>query len=163
MTKKQEVLFIAVACLRLRVAPLPDASLFTGTSSTPRRRRSWWSTTSSWRPTWPTGSSCLTEFPPRRRRPTRKTSRRVGAASARRDANSSFSLRQASESAGRDEPLPVAAGDHVQERSEQLQAEDQQTELHQGDASVIESGLNRRCSFNRSPEKLFTKKAAVRV
>lgn len=41
-------------------------------------------------------------------------------------------LLQAPESSGRDEPLPVAAGDHVQERPQQLQAEDQQAQLHQG-------------------------------
>lgn len=47
--------------------------IFPGTSSTLRRQRLWWSTTSSWRPTWPTGSSCSTAFPPRRPRRTRKT------------------------------------------------------------------------------------------
>lgn len=44
-----------------------------GTSSTRRRRHLWWSTTSSWRPTWPTESSCSTAFPPGRRQPTRKS------------------------------------------------------------------------------------------
>lgn len=42
-------------------------------------------------------------------------------------------LLQASESVGGDEPLPVAAGDHVQTRPQQLQATNQQAQLHQGD------------------------------
>lgn len=46
----------------------------TGISSMPRRRRLWWSTTSSWRHIWPTESSCLTAFPPRVLRQTRESS-----------------------------------------------------------------------------------------
>lgn len=46
--------------------------VYTGTSSMRKRRRLWWSTTSSWRHTLPTESLCLMAFPPRRLQLTRK-------------------------------------------------------------------------------------------
>lgn len=49
------------------------SDMSTGTSSTRRRLHLWWSTTSSWRPTWQTESSCSMAFPPGRRQPTRKS------------------------------------------------------------------------------------------
>lgn len=86
--------------------------VFAGTSSTRRRRHLWWNTTSSWRPIWPTESLCSTAFPPRRPLPTRKSQENHGVAlfeHCRHGDHRVSLLPQASESAGRDEPLPVAA------------------------------------------------------
>lgn len=63
-------------CSAVRLGQHPSF-VVSGTSSTPRRRRLWWSTTSSWRHTWPTESSCLTAFPPGAPQPTRKSQRKL--------------------------------------------------------------------------------------
>lgn len=43
-----------------------------------------------------------------------------------------YFLSQSSESVGGDEQVPVAAGNHIQKRPEQLQTAYQQAQLHQG-------------------------------
>jgi hypothetical protein len=45
-------------CLPLPAPCPPSPRSSSASSCTPRRPRSWWSTTSSWPPTWLTGSSC---------------------------------------------------------------------------------------------------------
>lgn len=121
-------------------SPLLDSSsrrfVSAGTSSTPRRRPLWWNTTSSWRPIWQTESSCLTAFPPSRPWPTRKSPEKRLAASPDRcchdNSYTSLLFAQTSESAGRDEPLPGTARNHLQKRSKQLQTTYQQAQFHQG-------------------------------
>lgn len=92
--------------------------LFAGTSSTLRRLHLWWSTTSSWRHTWLTESLCSMAFHPRTHRLTRKNQNNfskgyftVALTPCHRDDD--WNSPQSPESAGWDEPVSVAAGNHI--------------------------------------------------